>query len=380
MFHQAIIAAPAQANAHAPGVGPIALAIVVPCLNEVGNVAELVRRIEAAMAGTAWEAIFVDDGSTDGTWELLTAMAQADRRVRLVRRIGRRGLSSAVMEGALATTSPVIAVIDADLQHDETRLPLLFAAIRDGADLAVGSRYCDGGSTGDWDQRRLGISRLATRVAAPLLRQAPVSDPMSGFFAIRREALLAAAPKLSAVGYKILLDLIASSPQPLEVAEVAYRFRDRTSGDSKLDSAVALEYGELLLDKLIGRFVPVKLIMFGAIGAVGVGVHLGVLGGALGGGARFAVAQFAAVMTAMTFNFFLNNSLTYRDRQLKGAKLLRGLASFYAVCSIGAIGNVGIGSLVYQNIHAWWVAGIAGAVVGSVWNYAASSWLTWTRR
>ena len=192
--------------------------------------------------------------------------------------------------------------------------------------------------------------------------------------------MLAAAPKLSAVGYKILLDLIASSPQPLKVAEVAYRFRDRTSGDSKLDSAVALEYGELLLDKLIGRFVPVKLIMFGAIGAVGVGVHLGVLGGALGGGARFAVAQFAAVMTAMTFNFFLNNSLTYRDRQLKGAKLLRGLASFYAVCSIGAIGNVGIGSLVYQNIHAWWVAGIAGAVVGSVWNYAASSWLTWTRR
>ena len=144
---------------------------------------------------------------------------------------------------------------------------------------------------------------------------------------------------------------------------------------------VALEYVELLLDKAFGRFIPVKLIQFGAIGMLGVGVHLALLYLALGGlGAPFATAQAAAVLGAMTFNFALNNKFTYRDRQLKGWGWVGGLCSFYLVCSLGAVANVGIGSLVYEQSHGWWIAGIAGAIVGSVWNYVASSWLTWTRR
>jgi len=208
-----------------------------------------------------------------------------------------------------------------------------------------------------------------------------LSDPMSGFFAVRRDVLLAAAPKLSSVGYKILLDLVASSPHPLKVAEVGYKFGTRRSGESKLDEMVALEYVELLLDKTIGRLVPVKLVQFGAIGMLGVGVHLALLSLALNAlGAAFATAQATAVLGAMTFNFALNNRFTYRDRQLKGLAWFGGLLSFYLVCSLGAIGNVGIGSLVYEQYHGWWMAGIAGAIVGSVWNYVASSWLTWTRR
>jgi dolichol-phosphate mannosyltransferase len=357
------------------------LSVVVPTFNEAGNVGELVTRLDRVLAGTEWEVVFVDDNSTDGTWETLTRLAQNDRRVRLIRRIGRRGLASAVVEGALSTTSPVIAVMDADLQHDESRLPDLFAAVWErGHDLAVGSRYCDGGSTGEWDLKRLGISRFATRVAAPIMKT-PLSDPMSGFFAISREALLEAAPRLSSVGYKILLDLVASSPRRLSVAEVPYEFRDRTHGESKLDAAVALEYGELLLDKLIGRFIPAKLVMFGAIGALGVLVHLAVLGTLLNSiGLAFESAQAAAVLTAMTFNYTLNNRLTYKDRQRKGLAWITGLLSFTLVCAVGAIGNVGVGSLVYQSFPHWWLAGIAGAVVGSVWNYVASAWFTWSRR
>lgn len=333
------------------------------------------------LAGIEWEAIFVDDGSTDGTAELVTGLAQGDRRVRLIRRVGRRGLSSAVVEGALASTSPVIAVIDADLQHDETILPALYRAVaEDGAELAIGTRYCQGGSTGEWDEGRRKISRFATRLATPIMKT-PLSDPMSGFFALRRDILLEAAPRLSSVGYKILLDLVASHPRRLKVAEVGYTFGIRTSGDSKLDQVVALEYVELLLDKTIGRFVPVKLVQFGAIGMVGVGVHLALLWAALDlVGLPFAAAQAGAVIGAMTFNFALNNRFTYRDRQLKGARWITGLLSFYLVCSLGAVANVGIGSLVYEQYHDWWIAGIAGAVVGSVWNYVASGWLTWTRR
>jgi dolichol-phosphate mannosyltransferase len=359
---------------------PIAMTVVVPTLNEVGNVEVLLERLGLALAGIEFEAIFVDDGSVDGTPELVTQIAQADRRVRLIRRIGRRGLSSAVVEGGLASTSPVIAVIDADLQHDETVLPALLQAIeRDGHELAIGTRYCGGGSTGDWDEGRRKISRFATRLAAPIMKT-PLSDPMSGLFAIRRDVLLAAAPNLSSVGYKILLDLVASHPRALKVAEVGYTFGVRTSGTSKLDQMVALEYVELLLDKTIGRWIPVKLVQFGAIGSVGVGVHLALLYLLLNAaGAGFSFAQAGAVLGAMTFNFALNNRFTYRDRQLKGVAWVTGLLSFYLVCSLGAVANVGIGSLVYDRLPEWWVAGVAGAVVGSVWNYVASRRLTWKR-
>ncbi len=360
---------------------PLALTIVVPTLNEAGNVETLLERLSIALVGIEWEAIFVDDGSTDGTPDLLTRIAQADRRVRMVRRIGRRGLSSAVVEGALASTTPVIAVIDADLQHDEQILPELYRALASGQqELAVGTRYADSGSTGDWDDKRLKISRFATALASPIMKTR-LSDPMSGFFAVRRDVLLEAAPRLSSVGYKILLDLVASAPRPLKVVEVGYTFGTRQSGESKLDEMVALEYIELLLDKTLGRFVPVKLVQFGAVGMLGVGIHLALLYVSLNLlGTAFAVAQTAAVLGAMTFNFALNNRFTYRDRQLKGLAWLGGLLSFYLVCALGAVANVGIGSLVYEQYHGWWLAGIAGAIVGSVWNYVASGWLTWTRR
>ena len=359
---------------------PLELCVVIPTLNEAGNVELLLDKLGIALAGIEWEAIFVDDGSTDGTPEILTRIAQSDRRVRMIRRIGRRGLSSAVVEGALASTTPVIAVIDADLQHDEQILPDLYRAIAGGHELAIGTRYASNGSTGDWNESRLKISRFATALASPIMKT-QLSDPMSGLFAVRRDLLLEAAPRLSNVGYKILLDLVASAQRPLKVAEVGYVFGTRQHGESKLDEMVALEYIELLLDKTVGRLVPVKLVQFGAVGILGVGVHLLLLDLALNAiGLTFSWSQATAVIGAMTFNFALNNRFTYRDRQLKGLAWIGGLLSFYLVCSLGAVANVGIGSLVYEQFHGWWIAGIAGAIVGSVWNYVASGWLTWTRR
>ncbi|MEO5809254.1 MAG: glycosyltransferase family 2 protein [Sphingomicrobium sp.] len=374
MYQPKLVVDPALADA------PLALSVVIPTFNEVANVEILLERIDLALAGIEWEAMFVDDGSRDGTAELVTRLAQQDRRVRLIRRVGRRGLSSAVVEGALASTSPVVAVIDADLQHDEKILPDLYHAIAGGKELAIGTRYAADGSTGEWDAKRLKISRFATALAAPIMKT-QLSDPMSGFFAVRRDVLLEAAPHLSSVGYKILLDLVASHPRRLSLAEVGYTFGTRQHGESKLDQTVALEYLELLLDKTVGRLIPVKLIMFGAVGMIGVIVHLAILKLLLSGASLvFAAAQAGAVIAAMTFNFAMNNRFTYRDQQLKGLGWLKGLATFYLVCSLGAVANVGIGSLVYARLPEWWVAGVAGAVVGSVWNYVASGWLTWTRR
>jgi dolichol-phosphate mannosyltransferase len=361
--------------------GQLEAAVIIPILNEHDNIVPLLERLWAALQGLHAEIVFVDDGSTDGSPELVEQIALQNQCVRLVRRIKRRGLSSAVTEGFLTTVAPVVAVIDGDLQHDETILPAMFESIlTGGAELAIGTRYAAGGSVGEWAAHRVRISLLATR-AAGLVMKTRLSDPMSGFFAIRRDLFLQIAPHLSQRGYKLLLDIVASHHREIATAEIPYRFRTRAAGQSKLDGAVALEYGELLLDKLIGRLVPVKLVMFGAIGLIGTLVHLALLWLALNGvGATFSVAQTLATLGAMTFNFTLNNALTYRDRALRSWRWVTGWLSFCAACSLGALANVGIGTMLFAGSWSWWVSGLAGAAVGAVWNYAATSWLTWRRK
>lgn len=367
-----------------PGAPACALAVVVPTFNEADNVRALVDALDAALLGAldgdAYEIIFVDDWSTDGTPEAVAAIARDRGDVRLLRRFGRRGLSSAVIEGVLATTAPIVAVIDGDLQHDESILPALYAAVaRDGAELAIGTRYAPGGSVGSWTAGRRRISAIATRVSGAVIG-AKVSDPMSGFFVVRQATVIALLPRLSVMGFKILLDLLVSAPVALKVAEVPYRFRDRVAGASKLDTATALEFLLLLIDKLLRGRVSPRLVLFAAVGGFGVLVHLALLRGFLAAEAEFRSAQALAVAITIAVNFAFNNQLTFRDRRLRGWAAARGLLSFYLVCGLGAIANVGVGSLVYASDHRWWLAGIAGAVVGSIWNYAASSVLTWNRR
>lgn len=357
-----------------------ALAVIVPTFNEAGNVAALVAALDVALAGIPREIIFVDDWSNDGTPDVVADIARTRPDVRLIRRFGRRGLSSAVIEGVLATTAPVVAVIDGDLQHDESVLPALLEAVANGgADIAVGTRYAAGGSTGDWDAGRVRISALATRVAQRLIRT-PVTDPMSGFFAMRTETLVALVPRLSTLGFKILLDILMSAPRPLTVREIPYRFRTRAAGTSKLDTAIALDLVLLILDKLVGRWIPPRLILFAGVGGFGLLVHLALLRLFLGAGQAFQGAQALAVTLTIAVNFALNNQLTFRDRRLKGRALIGGLFSFYLVCGLGAIANVGVGSVIYASHYRWWLAGTAGAVIGSIWNYAASSILTWNKR
>jgi len=357
----------------------VELTVVVPSFNERENVAPMIARLDEALRGLAWEVIYVDDDSPDGTAAAVKALAQRDSRIRCIHRIGRRGLSTAVIEGVQASSAPYIAVIDADMQHDETLLPKMLAAIKAGGlDVVVGSRYVGGGGVGDWDKNRVAMSGIATRLSR-LVVSAHLTDPMSGFFMISRPAFDGAVRRLSGQGFKILLDLFASSPTPYRFAELPFTFRPRLHGESKLDSLVVWEYLMLLLDKMVGRFVPVRFVLFGAVGGSGAFVHLLTLRLMLAHFA-FPVAQATAAMVAMTSNFALNNLLTYRDRRLKGLRFLLGLLSFYAVCAIGAVANVGIASAAFAHQYSWWVAGLAGIAVGVVWNYAVSSVFTWRAR
>jgi len=357
------------------------LSIIVPTFNEKDNVLVLVERLRTALAGVAWEAIFVDDNSPDGTAWLLREMAARDSRIRCLRRVGRRGLSGACIEGMLAASAPVVAVMDADLQHDEALLPAMLESIGKGADLVVGTRYAGGGdASAGFTAFRQGASHLATALARRLLH-VTVSDPMSGFFMIRRQIVEDVAVKLSAQGFKILLDILASAPKGLKIVELPFSFRERTAGESKLDSLVAFDYLGLLAAKSFGDWFSVRFAMFVLVGASGLVVHLIALQSLLGTRqVGFYYAQTAATYVAMVWNFFVNNQLTYRDRRLHGRAALQGLLIFCAVCSVGALANVGVARWIFfSNRTSAWAAGTAGALMGAVFNYAASSALTWRK-
>ncbi len=358
--------------------GPL-LAVIVPTYNERNNVAFLIDRLRETLVDTAFEVIFVDDNSPDGTHAAVKALAVQDIRVRCLRRVGRRGLAGACIEGILASSAPFVAVMDGDLQHDETLLPKMLAELQNGADLVVGSRNLGTSPSGDGlNAVRQWGSDVATQMAQRALG-IKLSDPMSGFFMVRRDKVEAVASSLSREGFKILLDLVASSKQPLKTVEIPFVFRSRIAGASKLDSLVTLQFLGLLVSKLTGGLVPLRFLMFATVGATGLMVHLTALY-VLNerSGLNFAWSQFAATMIAMTFNFVLNNSLTYRDKRLKGFSFFIGLLSFYALCSFGTLANVSVASLIHgYDASIPLIAGLAGALMSSVFNYAATNALTW---
>lgn len=355
------------------------LTIVTPTYCEAENIPILFERLKTALAPLKWELIVVDDDSPDGTADIARQIAQRDPRLRVVQRLHRRGLAGAVVEGMLASSAPIIAVIDADLQHDETILPRMIEILRrrPDVDVVVGSRYTQGGGVGDWSGNRQRASHLATQLGN-LVCGTEIKDPMSGFFAIRRAAFMEVAHDLSDQGFKILLDILASGRGGLKIEEVPYTFRSREHGTSKLDSSVMWQYVELLLDKSIGHIVPVRMIKFGLVGGSGLVIHMTTLFTTFKVmGEKFLYGQIAATFLAMTWNYFINNMFTFKDRRQHGWTVVLGLLSFYLICSVGAFANVGIASYVYHRNAVWWVAGIAGVLVGTVWNYAVSSRITW---
>ena len=352
------------------------LSVVVPAYGERDNVLPLLAALERALAGHQWEAIFVVDDAFDGTEELVRQRAQRDARVRVVHRIGRRGLASACIEGMLASSAPYLAVIDADLQHDESLLPALLDRMRRGdADIVVASRYLEGASTGDLGAARVQASRLASAVSRLLTRD--LTDPMSGFFVVRRTFLERVVRRIYGRGFKILLDLIAAARGEARIDELPYRMRSRLHGESKLSARVIAEFLMLVLYHLFGRLLPARFFLFAAVGASGLAVHLAVLWLAFAVSGHFLLSQITATWAAMTSNFFLNNAFTYSDQRVRGRRLWRGLATFYVACGIGAFINVALAEWLFLKSVAYWAAGLAGALVAALWNFFTTASFTW---
>jgi dolichol-phosphate mannosyltransferase len=357
------------------------LGIIVPVLNEAENLAPFLNELESCLAEESWEVIFVDDESSDDTQQVVAALARKRGNVRLLERIGRHGLASACIEGMCGTFAPYLAVMDADLQHDPAILSTMLNALRDGPhNLAIASRYAGGGGVGQWSKRRHQYSQFATTVSKLVTHQ-EVTDPMSGFFMIKRELFDTAVHDLCGKGFKILLDILSSARDKVSLVEVPYTFRQRFAGASKLRVSIILEFAILLLDKTLGRIVPYRFVLFVLVGSVGAILHLSILGTLLlGFKIPFAVAQGVASLVAMVLNFTFNNSFTHLDHRLTGTGFFLGLIGFIAVCSVGAFVNIEVATYFYRLSVSWWLSGLLGALIGSVWNYTVSATLIWKRR
>lgn len=371
---------------------PLELAVVLPTYNERRNIATMIERLDKALAGIAWEAVFVDDNSPDGTADEARHLSLIDPRVRCIQRIGRRGLASAAIEGMCSTAAPVVAVMDADHQHDPALLPGMLQAVTSGEyDVAYASRFAEGASTEAWGRPdRVKASGLANKIANKVTG-VELTDPMSGFFMLRTETLRADAHRLSGVGFKILLDILATVDRPLKVKEFPLHFAARAEGESKLDQTIVFEFLVGLYDKWLGRIIPTRFALFGTVGAMGAVVHLSTLWvllrlifgerfvyGNWSESATFNTANALAATIAMTFNFVLNNELTYSDKRLRGfGPLVRGWAQFAVACSFGLLTNVGTAAVLKtMGIHDV-IAVVTGIVVSSVWNFALSSKFVW---
>ena len=357
------------------------LCIVVPAFNERANIPILVERLRGLLASYDWELVLVDDNSPDGTAAVARRIGETDRRVRCIHRIGRRGLAGACLEGMLSSQARYIAVMDADLQHDETLLIDMLDRLRAGdVDLAVASRYLRGGSVPGLSPRRALLSRWSNALARRILG-IDLSDPMSGYFMIRRDVFEPLAPAISSQGFKILLDILATGGGRLRTVELPTTFQARRNGESKLDSKVALDFAALLTAKLTGNFVSARFLLFCLIGLTGIGIHLSILVALLMPAiVSFDVAQVVATIGATTWNFLFNNLFTFRDQRLTGWRFLTGLLRFQVICAVGAISNVGIAAWIYGYDSKWWIAGLGGALIGTVWNFVVSANFVWQQR
>lgn len=355
------------------------LSIVIPTYNERGNIPGLVAAVREALGDVPWEMIIVDDDSPDQTFSEVTQLARDEPRLRCLRRVGRRGLSSAVIEGAMVANGGAIAVMDADFQHDERILRTMYdKLIAANADIVVATRYAEGGGIGEWDAKRAKMSDFATRMAGMLVGN-QTSDPMSGFFMVRREVFSGVIYDLSQQGYKILLDIISSSPVPLKIEEVPYTFRTRQEGESKISVMVLAQFLFLIIEKLTHGLIPPRFALFSIVGGFGLAVHLTVLNSLKLLGFDFLAAQVIAIGVSMVSNFILNNEFTYRDRRLTGLSFIAGLILFCIVCSFGALANVGVAEIAIKQVNNWSFAGLTGAIMGAVFNFSAATSLVWRR-
>lgn len=365
-------ATPVAAPVHRRDVPEVA--IIIPTFNEVQNVQQLVPRLTAMLSGLNYEVIFVDDHSPDGTAAAVRSLSAQNGAIRVIERFDRRGLSTAVIEGLMATSAAFGIVMDGDLQHDETLVPAMIRELQGGCDLVVATRYAYGGSTGDWDRTRKIGSRIVTALGK-FMSTAPVSDPMSGFFGVSIAMFRHRAGQLTGRGYKILMDLLCTSGPPIRVVELPYRFQLRQQGESKFDMRVAVELAELFIMKLMERFLPASWMSPCAVAVPAAGMNLLILG-LLRDHVSFAWAEGAAALVAAVATALLGKWLFGADRHVRGCRPGSSWMWPYAAAIGVPFANISIAVSLYHVTGAtWYVSALVGIAAGLAWTISLATLL-----
>ena len=356
------------------------LSIVIPTYNERENISKILEKLRKSLREVRYEIVFVDDNSPDGTSEEVKVFMKKSQNIHLIRRIGRRGLSGAVIEGIFASNASLVGVMDCDLQHDESKLLEMFTLFKKNTslDVVVGSRFVEDGkiSHGAFSKIREVGSKALTIIIKKLLN-INSTDPLSGFFMVKKDSFLTHSKKLQTQGFKILADFLAVSGNNIKVEEIGYKFKNRVLGESKMSLLTALELMGLVLSQIFGGVVSIRFILFCMVGVSGIFVQLATTGLLMLFENGFSTSQTGGILAAMTSNYFLNNYITFQERRLQSIDLLRGLLSFYFICSLGAFANIAVATYLFSLSSNWLLSSFVGAIFGAVWNFTLSSNLTW---
>ena len=365
-------------NLHVRPTGPAR-----PCPSSCRPIAKpptcrcLFERLATTLDGLPWEMVVVDDDSSDGTYDVAYAIARRDPRLRCLRRVNRLGLAGAVIEGWLASSADFVAVIDGDLQHDETILPQMYAALAQGdGNLAIGTRVADPNAPAGC--RRRARSSAISANGSSVWSRASVTDPMSGFFMTRREIVARLAPRLSADGFKILVDVVLSARGRLKIVEVPYVFRPRTGGRIEAVAAGRARFPRPGRPPRDRRPAADALRAVRLDRRVGLVVHLLVLA-VLRRGARaqdFTSARsprrsaaWRAISCSTTRSPIATGAIAASARS--------AASSCSRCCAASARSPTSTSPRAVPRPRLWWLAGLAGALIGVVWNYAASETFVW---
>ncbi len=372
------IVRPARYDRRAP-TDP-ALSVILPTYNEAENLPILLDRLTDLLADLDYEIVVVDDNSPDGTWAIAEEWAGRSRRIRSIRRVTDRGLSSAVMAGMEVARGRVLAVMDSDLQHDEAALIDVVSPVLDGeADVSLGSREVDGGSYGEWGRWRRFVSWGGAQLAKRLLG-VPVSDPMSGFFAVSRERYVAVSDQVNPRGFKILLEFLARGGRPT-VAEVGYGFRDRMHGETKLSSGVIGAYLVALIDLVVGRVVSATFTAYALVGLLGATVRFSTL--LLATAAGLSWAALLAFQLSVLSNYVFNNAFTFAGQRRRGLRAVSGFVPFQLIALHGLLVQAGLATVLGADASelattAIWIQ-LVGIGLATTGNYHLNRAITWRR-
>jgi dolichol-phosphate mannosyltransferase len=375
------------------------VSVITPTFNEAENLPILVGRLHDALADIPHEIIVADDDSPDRTWEVAEGLAADDPRITVMRRFHDPGLSASVLDGMSVARGEVLAVIDADLQHDESILAdMVEQVLDDRADVVVGSRSTAGGGYGEWSSSRRFVSWVATLIARLLLR-VPVSDPMSGYFAVSRRAYEATAPQLNPRGFKILLEFIGRN-RDLRVSEVGYEFSNRVHGETKLNRSVIRSYLLGVAELRLGRQVNPTFLLYVLVGIVGLIVNSTAFW--LAEWIGFPVVttglndEIDPIATSFLFSlqlsilvlFVLNNEFTFWEQRFQGLRLLPAFVVYEAMSLLGAGVHVAVFTFLQESgfLLSFFggatrvVHNLLGAVVALIINWYLNTTYLWRRR